>query len=159
MDGVAQIFSHWTAVAFASNYSTMRAVTGVSAEVLDMEVLRAKGLPCMQAAAFSGDPDGGSTTYVSLNRCDRAVQTTWPSAVPEQAQAAATVSQTIYSATPGNAGEYVMLSAIQNVDRPPWRNGPLQPTTSSRALLAQEKVAATIGLEAPPLSLSFVRIN
>ena len=42
----------------------------------------------------------------------------------------ARVSQTTYSALPGNAGGYVALSAIQSVETPPWKNGPLSPTTS-----------------------------
>ena len=41
VNGVAQIFSHWTYVAFAKNYTKVRAVFGVApeSEVLGMEVL------------------------------------------------------------------------------------------------------------------------
>lgn len=163
VDGVAQIYAHWTYVAFASNYSSMRAVTGVSSQVLQVEVLRAKALPCIQAAAFSGAADG-STTYVSLNRCNHAVTTTWPIFVNDAGLAwtkghRATVARTTYSALSGNPGDYVLLSSVESVDTPPWRNGPLQPTTAFWTLSEADTAEDAFTLPMAPLSLSFIRVG
>ncbi len=163
VDGVAQIFAHWTHVAFASNYSSLRAVTGVSSQVLQVEVLRAKELPCVQAAAFSGAADE-STTYVGLNRCNHAVATTWPTSVDDvhptwSKGERSTVAHTAYSAMPGNPGNYVLLSSVESVDTPPWRNGPLDPMTSSWALSEADGTAEAFTLPMAALSLSFIRVG
>ena len=117
----------------------------------------AKDLPCVQAAAFSGSADG-SITYISLNRCDRAVQTSWPLPVAQAQSGSIAVSQTIYSALPGNAGGFVPLSAIQSVQTPPWRNGPLSPTSSASVLGRGATGGGVADLQSPPLSLSFIHV-
>ena len=128
-----------------------------------VEVLRAKELPCVQAAAFSGAADG-STTFVALNRCNSAVATTWPTSADDGApmrlkSEGVTVEHTAYSAMEGNPGDYVLLSSIESADTPPWRNGPLQPLVSSWVLAGAESAALSFKLQAPPLSLSFIRVQ
>jgi hypothetical protein len=158
VDGVAQIFNHWTYVAFALGHTTMQAVrdVGPASAVLPMEVLHASGIPCIQAAAFAGGPNG-STTFVSLNRCDKTVPMKWP-LMSTRVIEGVDVVQTIYSAAPENAGGYVLLSEIQSVDMPPWRNGPLQPTVTTQRFHASniDDDNQLLANDAPPFSLSFI---